>query len=85
MACQHEQFSAEVNVHRLDDPGKPLAFFADITVRCCQCREPWVRLKASFRGPYIVSPAEYERLRTLGCDMKHFVVSTPLPEKTDDL
>ena len=45
----------------------------------------WVRLKASFRGPYIVSPAEYERLRTLGCDMKHFVVSTPLPEKTDDL
>ena len=40
-SCQHEQFAADVNVHRLDDPGKALVFFADITVRCHQCREPF--------------------------------------------
>lgn len=42
------------------------------------------RLKATFRGPYIVSHAEYERLQASGCDMKHFRISTRLPEETED-
>lgn len=36
--CAHEQFGAEVDVHRLEDSGK---FIADVRVKCVQCGEPF--------------------------------------------
>lgn len=36
--CAHEQFGAEVDVHRLEDSGK---FIADVRVKCVQCDEPF--------------------------------------------
>lgn len=40
MSCEHEQFEAAVDVHRLlDDRDKTKvgAFLADVRVRCAQC------------------------------------------------
>ena len=38
--CRHEQFSAQVNVGRIESDG-PRRFVADITVSCAQCQEPF--------------------------------------------
>ena len=40
-ACQHEQFTAQVNVGRVTHEGQPLRFVADITISCVQCGEPF--------------------------------------------
>ena len=37
-ACQHESFSANVAVNRMEDTG---AVIADITIKCATCGEPF--------------------------------------------
>jgi hypothetical protein len=36
--CKHEDFKAQVNVHRLEDTGR---FYADVYVSCAQCDLPF--------------------------------------------
>lgn len=36
MKCKHERFSAQVDVHRLEDSGR---FQADVRIHCVQCGE----------------------------------------------
>ena len=38
MACKHMNFSASVNVARLEDTGR---FMAEVTVKCEDCGEPF--------------------------------------------
>lgn len=38
MPCPHEQFAANVDVHRLLDSGR---FQADIRIECAQCHTPF--------------------------------------------
>jgi hypothetical protein len=41
-ACQHEDFAARVEVHRLtDDAGNVRNFVAEVTVRCVACDLPF--------------------------------------------
>jgi len=40
--CEHDDFAARVEVHRLaDDHGRIRNFVAEITVRCARCDEPF--------------------------------------------
>lgn len=48
MACEHENFAAMVNVHRLTDgrdgapdPNRITGYMADITIHCSQCGRPF--------------------------------------------
>jgi hypothetical protein len=38
MTCKHEQFSAQVDVNRLEDSGR---FCADVRIQCVQCGTPF--------------------------------------------
>lgn len=38
MACDHKDFAAEVDVHRLEDSGR---FQADVRIRCAVCGAPF--------------------------------------------
>lgn len=38
MTCKHMNFSAQVNVARLEDTGR---FMAEITIRCSECDRPF--------------------------------------------
>lgn len=61
LPCAHENFLAAVAINRIgeddagNDTGRPMAYQADITVRCSDCGEPfrWVGVPAgmSFRQP----------------------------------
>jgi hypothetical protein len=54
-ACEHREFEAMVEINRLSEiPGGPVVnYFADITVNCAECGEPfrWTGVPAG------VSPA----------------------------
>lgn len=40
--CSHEDFAANVDVHRLcDDAGRVRTFLAEVSVRCAQCGLPF--------------------------------------------
>jgi hypothetical protein len=41
--CEHENFSAQVDINRLtQEEGGPItAYHADVTVRCAECNEPF--------------------------------------------
>ena len=42
MSCQHEDFEANVGVHRLtNDAGQVHAWMADVEVKCAQCGLPF--------------------------------------------
>lgn len=47
MACQHEDFEAEVAVGRItgEEDGDVVAFVADVKIQCAECGEPF-----GFRG-----------------------------------
>lgn len=63
--CPHRNFGAIVDVHRLinESDGQPAGYYADITVHCTDCAEPfrWTGLQAGLnpRRP-MVSPDETE-------------------------
>ena len=38
MTCKHEQFSAQVDVNRLEDSGR---FSAEVRIKCAQCGAPF--------------------------------------------
>lgn len=38
MACEHKDFAAEVDVHRLEDSGR---FQADVRIKCTECGLPF--------------------------------------------
>jgi len=38
MTCNHENFTAKVDVHRLEDSGR---FSADVSIKCVQCGTPF--------------------------------------------
>lgn len=40
--CEHLNFGAAVDVHRLtDEAGKVRSFMADVTIRCADCGRPF--------------------------------------------
>ncbi len=80
--CQHEGFHAEVRIARITDPGQPLRFMADITVRCAACREAFrflgVDAGLSFERPMVsvdglilTAPIEPERIPMLARRMRY--------------
>lgn len=46
MACEHEDFAADVRVQRLGDGGNIRNFVAEVSIRCTVCGEPF-----HFLGP----------------------------------
>lgn len=38
MKCEHHNFSAQVNVNRLEESGR---FNADVRIQCAECGEPF--------------------------------------------
>ncbi len=41
MACEHEEFDANVAVQRLGDDGVVHSFIAEVSIRCARCGEPF--------------------------------------------
>lgn len=74
-SCAHEDFRAEVDVHRMEDTG---AFMADVRIRCAQCDLPFrfvgLRAGVDFERPMVsidetelhapIEPENEKRLQT---------------------
>lgn len=92
--CPHEEFSADVAVHRLTDTddGPTIAYSAEITIVCAQCGEPfrWCGVKAGFSPAHPMCSPDERTLRApirpasadpdFGLGIPGFAVQVVIPE-----